>query len=59
MSDTQNTIQKHALRRRDFLKKSATVAVAAPAISLLLQQGIKPAHAEGYGTTTTTTPAAS
>jgi len=49
MSDEKDTLAKHAQRRRDFLKKSGTVAVAAPAVALLLQAGIKPAYADGYG----------
>lgn len=60
MSDTtKDTLAKHAQRRRDFLKKSGTVAVAAPAVALLLQAGIKPAYAKDYGGgggTTTTAP---
>lgn len=49
MSDMKDTLEKHAQRRRDFLKKSGTVAVAAPAVALLLQAGVKPAFAQGYG----------
>ena len=54
---TKGTLAKHAQRRRDFLKKSGAVAVAAPAVALLLQAGIKPAYAQNYGGgETTTTP---
>ncbi len=43
--------------RRDFLKLAGKVAVAAPAVSMLLAAGIKPALAQAYdnGTPTTTT----
>lgn len=53
---TKGTLAKHAQRRRDFLKKSGTVAVAAPAVALLLQAGIKPAYAQNYGGVTTAPP---
>jgi hypothetical protein len=43
MSDTDDILEKHASRRRDFLKKSGKIAVAAPAVALLLQAGVKPA----------------
>lgn len=59
MSDLQESLELHAQRRRNFLKKSATVAIAAPAITLLLEAGAKPAFAAGYGggvTNTTTFP---
>lgn len=49
MSDQRDTMEKHAQRRRAFLKKTGTVAVAAPAVALLLQAGVKPAYAVGYG----------
>ena len=49
MSDEKDTLAKHAQKRRDFLKKSGKAAVAAPAVALLLQAGIKPAYADGYG----------
>jgi hypothetical protein len=49
MSDEKDTLAKHAQKRRDFLKKSGSLAVAAPAVVLLLQAGMKPAYATGYG----------
>ncbi len=35
--------------RRDFLKLAGKVAVAAPAVSMLLAAGVKPALAQSYG----------
>lgn len=53
MNDSDSEFEKQAERRRAFLKQSATVAVAAPAVALLLSSGAKPAFAStGYSTTT-------
>jgi hypothetical protein len=52
MADPDETLRKHAERRREFLLKSAQTAAVAPAVALLLQAGSKPAHAAGYATTT-------
>ena len=49
MNDMQDTLVKHAQRRREFLKKSGTVAASAPVVALLLKAGVKPAYAQSYG----------
>lgn len=49
MTDKEQTLAKHAKRRRDFLKKGAGAATVAPAVGLLLQAGTKPAYAQSYG----------
>jgi hypothetical protein len=51
---TRQTLEEHARRRRRFLKSSATIAIAAPTVALLLADGIKPAYANGYGIPVTT-----
>lgn len=35
-------------QRRKFLKKTGAVAVAAPAVTLLMAAGVKPVQAQGY-----------
>ena len=48
MSDEKDTLATHAQRRRDFLKKSGSAVVSAPAVALLLQASVKPAYAQTY-----------
>ena len=56
MGDPSSELNKQAERRRAFLKQSATAAIAAPAVALLLSSGAKPAFAAtGYVTTIPTT----
>ncbi len=45
MKKTKDTLEKHGQRRRNFIAKSAKVAAAAPAITLLLSQASTPAFA--------------
>lgn len=51
MSDkkTDEILSEHAERRRALLKNAGKVAVTAPAVSLLLAEGVKPARAFSYG----------
>lgn len=50
-------LDEHAARRRALLKNAGKVAITAPAASLLLAKGVKPALAGSYGgKVTTTTP---
>lgn len=53
MTDKADILAEHAARRRAFLLRSA---VTAPAVALLLEQGMKPAQAQTYGGPVTTTP---
>jgi hypothetical protein len=45
----EEVLDEHAARRRALLKNAGKLAVTAPAVSLLLSEGIKPALAQGYG----------
>ena len=45
MQHDEHTMDASAAKRRAFLKKAATVAVTAPAVSLLLSAQSKPASA--------------
>jgi hypothetical protein len=45
MKDTKEVLQDHGKRRRAFVRKSAKLAAAAPAIALLLSQTSTPASA--------------
>ena len=45
---TKEVLDDHAQRRRALLKNASRVAIAAPAVSLLLAQGVKPVMAQGY-----------
>lgn len=58
MEDTKvkEVLDEHAARRRALLKNAGKVAVTAPAVSLLLAKGIKPASAQSYNAITTTEP---
>ena len=58
MEDTKvkEVLDEHAARRRALLKNAGKVAVTAPAVSLLLAKGIKPASAQNYNAITTTVP---
>ena len=42
-------LSEHAARRRALLKNAGKVAITAPAVSLLLTEGVKPVMAQGYG----------
>ena len=57
MSDkkTDEILSEHAKRRRALLKNAGKVAITAPAVSLLLAEGVKPALAFSYGSVETTT----
>ena len=44
----KEALDEHAARRRKLLKNAGTLAVTAPAVSLLLANGVKPALAQGY-----------
>jgi hypothetical protein len=46
---TKEVLDEHAARRRALLKNAGRVAITAPAVSLLLSQGMKPALAQSYG----------
>ena len=45
----KEVLDEHAARRRALLTTVSKVAVTAPAISLLLAEGVKPAFARSYG----------
>lgn len=45
----KEVLDEHAIRRRALLKNAGKLAVTAPAVSLLLANGVKPALAQGYG----------
>jgi hypothetical protein len=47
MKHDEHAMDASAAKRRAFLKKAATVAVTAPAVSLLLSAQSKPANAGG------------
>lgn len=49
MSDSKEILKTHADRRREFVKNGGKLAVAAPAVALLLAAGAKPARAQSYG----------
>lgn len=54
---TDEILSEHATRRRALLKNAGKAAVTAPAVTLLLAEGVKPALAFSYGSgKTTTTP---
>lgn len=50
----EEILDEHAQRRRAILKNAGKVAVTAPAVSLLLAEGVKPAMALSYGGKETT-----
>ena len=52
MKDTKDILKEHGQRRRNFMTKSAKMAAAAPAITLLLSQVSTPAHAAISGNDT-------
>ena len=57
MSGSKEILETHANRRREFVKTGGKLAVAAPAVAMLLAAGAKPARAQTYGGgVTTTTP---
>ena len=49
MSDSKEILETHANRRREFVKSGGKLAVAAPAVAMLLAAGAKPARAQAYG----------
>ena len=50
MQDVKKTLDKEARERRAFLMKARGAAVAAPAVTMLLAAGAKPASAVPYTT---------
>lgn len=48
MAETKTSVNQDARERREFLKKARTAAVAAPAVTMLLAAGAKPAAAQSY-----------
>jgi len=48
---SNKNIQAESEQRRKFLKKTGAVAVAAPAVTLLMAAGVKPVQAQGYAVT--------
>lgn len=55
MSDSKEILEIHANRRREFVKTGGKLAVAAPAVAMLLAAGAKPARAQSYGNGEVTT----
>jgi hypothetical protein len=55
MSDPKESLDEHARKRRELLKKTGTATVA-PAVALLLESASKPASAQGYVVRTTLIP---
>ncbi len=52
MADTKEILGAHAKRRRDFIKSAGKFAVMAPAIAVLLADGVKPVQAKPVDSST-------